>query len=164
MLICSFLWRWCWLLKLLHVHSETILTLNPSALLALNAHVFFNRINSHHIPLSSLNTFHNCRILFIFHLQVSGNNQPKRMHSSRKRTTCLLTVSRSAQKGVCLGRCVCIPAFLWADTPLGRHPQTLQPDTPEQTPPWADNKPPCRQNSWHTLVQTLPSCNYCCGQ
>ena len=95
---------------------------------------FMNRIHSHHIPSNSLNTFHNCRLLFLFHLQVSRNNQLTRMHSSRMHTARLLTISRCA--GGCLPRrCVCIPAFLWADTPLGRHPQPLQADPTRQTPP-----------------------------
>ena len=85
--------------------------------------------------------------------------------------------------GVCLG----VPGAgvcLWVDTNLGRHPWA---DTPWADTPWADNplgrqplpiacldthpahcmlgsQPSPGQNSWHTLVKTLPSCNCGCGR
>ena len=79
----------------------------------------------------------------------------KRMHASRMRNTRSLTVSRSTCQGTCvpcMPHChACPPA---THAPHHTHPTPCTPPT---------HTPPCGQNSWHTVVKTLPCHNFVAG-
>ena len=87
--------------------------------------------------------------------EIQSNINWKRMHCSWMRTT----RSNGHLGGGGLGEGV---EFLWVGIclwvqvyiPLGIHPPTHC---------MLGYRPPfCGENEWHTLVKTLPSCNYCC--
>ena len=94
----------------------------------------------------------------ITHVRKIWTNK-SRVHSSR-----ICTVRCSGRLGGCL------PGFIWSTLgevclPRGCLPRGVcqgvcytPPVDPEADPT------PCRQDSWHTLVKTLPFYNYCCRQ